>query len=44
VEIVATFPLLLLDFGIEPPQYMGVGVGNKLMVKVSFQASPGGAR
>jgi polyisoprenoid-binding protein YceI len=44
VEIVATFPLLLPDFGIEPPQYMGVGVGNKLMVKVSFQASPGGAR
>ena len=44
VRVVATFPLLLTDFGIEPPQYMGVGVGNKLAVKVSFLAARGGAR
>jgi polyisoprenoid-binding protein YceI len=43
-RVVATFPLLLTDFGIEPPQYMGVGVGNKLVVKVSFLAARGGAR
>jgi polyisoprenoid-binding protein YceI len=43
-RVVATFPLMLSDFGIEPPQYMGVGVGNKLAVKVSFLAARGGAR
>jgi polyisoprenoid-binding protein YceI len=43
-RVVATFPLLLTDFGIEPPQYMGVGVGNKLAVKVSFLTARGGAR
>jgi polyisoprenoid-binding protein YceI len=44
VRVVATFPLLLTDFGIEPPQYMGVGVGNKLAVRVGFLAARGGAR
>jgi hypothetical protein len=37
--VTATFPLSLTDFGIEPPQYMGVGVGNRLVVKVSFLAA-----
>jgi len=38
VRVAATFPLALTDFGIEPPQYMGVGVANKLIVKVAFTA------
>jgi polyisoprenoid-binding protein YceI len=42
VRVTASFPLLLTDFGIEPPQYMGVGVGNRLQVKVTFLAA--GAR
>jgi polyisoprenoid-binding protein YceI len=44
VRISATFPLTLTDFGIEPPQYMGVGVGNKLIVKVVFVAKGEAAR
>lgn len=40
VLVQATFPLGLRDFGIEPPQYMGVGVGNKLLVRVEFRAAP----
>jgi hypothetical protein len=44
MRVVATFPLLLTDYGIEPPQYMGVGVGNKLAVKVTFVTGRGGAR
>jgi polyisoprenoid-binding protein YceI len=42
VRVTASFPLMLTDFGIEPPQYMGVGVGNRLIVKVTFLAA--GAR
>ena len=33
VRVAATFPLVLTDFGVEPPQYMGVGVGNRLIVQ-----------
>ena len=40
----ASFPLTLTDFGIEPPEYLGVGVANKLLVKVRFTATPGPAR
>lgn len=40
VRVEASFPLALRDFGIEPPQYMGVGVGNRLLVKVAFSAVP----
>lgn len=36
----AEFPLTLTDFGITPPLYLGVGVGNKLLVKVQFLATP----
>lgn len=43
VRVEASFPLTLRDFGIEPPEYMGVGVGNKLLVKVAFSAVPPGA-
>ena len=39
VRVTASFPLMLTDFGIEPPQYMGVGVGNRLIVKVTFLAA-----
>ena len=44
MRVSASFPLVLTDFGIEPPQYMGVGVGNRLIVKVTFLAAPAGAR
>jgi polyisoprenoid-binding protein YceI len=38
MRVTASFPLTLTDFGVEPPQYMGVGVGNRLIVKVAFLA------
>ena len=43
-RVEASFPLTLTDFGIEPPEYLGVGVANKLLVKVRFTATPGFAR
>jgi polyisoprenoid-binding protein YceI len=39
----AEFPLVLTDFGITPPQYLGVGVADKLLVKVQLNALPGHA-
>ena len=36
----ADFPLILTDFAITPPEYLGVGVGSKLLVKVSLIAMP----
>jgi polyisoprenoid-binding protein YceI len=36
----AEFPLNLTDFAVRPPEYLGVGVGTKLLVKVSFLATP----
>jgi polyisoprenoid-binding protein YceI len=39
VHVEATFPLTLTDFGIKPPEYMGVGVGSKVMVRVALTAS-----
>ena len=48
VRVVADFPLSLSDFGIPPPEYLGVGVANRILLKVSFSAAPadpkGGAR
>ena len=45
VRVQAIFPLGLRDFGIEPPQYLGVGVGHKLLVRVELDAAPAhGAR
>ena len=43
VRVEATFPLALTDFGIEPPEYLGVGVANKVMVRVQFTATLGSA-
>jgi polyisoprenoid-binding protein YceI len=39
-RVAATFPLTLTDFGVQPPEYLGVGVANKLLVKVVFTATP----
>jgi hypothetical protein len=39
VRVVASFPLTLTDFGIVPPEYLGVGVANRLLVKVVFTAT-----
>ena len=36
----AEFPLVLTDFAVSPPMYMGVGVGSRLLVKVSLLATP----
>jgi polyisoprenoid-binding protein YceI len=36
----AEFPLILTDFGITPPEYLGVGVAGKLLVKVQLTATP----
>lgn len=38
VRVDASFPLALSDFAITPPEYLGVGVGNRLIVSVSFVA------
>lgn len=40
VRVDAAFPLVLTDHAVEPPQYLGVGVAAKVMVKVSFIAVP----
>jgi polyisoprenoid-binding protein YceI len=36
----ADFPVILTDFAITPPAYLGVGVGNRLLVKVQCLATP----
>jgi polyisoprenoid-binding protein YceI len=36
----AEFPLVLPDFGITPPEYLGVGVGSRLLVRTQFSAMP----
>jgi polyisoprenoid-binding protein YceI len=41
VHVQAKCPLDLNDFAITPPEYMGVGVANKVMLKVELTASPG---
>jgi hypothetical protein len=40
VRVVASFPLTLTDFGIQPPEYMGVGVANKVLVRVTLSVTP----
>ena len=40
VRVDASFSLTLTDFGIEPPEYLGVGVGNKVIVRVQLTALP----
>jgi len=40
VRVEANFPLALSDFGIEAPMYMGVGVANRLLLRVSFSSEP----
>jgi len=40
-RVEANFPLSLSDFGITAPMYMGVGVANRVLIKVSFSAAPG---
>jgi polyisoprenoid-binding protein YceI len=40
VRVEASFPLTLTDFGVQPPEYLGVGVANKVLVKVAFLALP----
>jgi hypothetical protein len=40
VSVAATFVLVLSEFDITAPQYMGVGVGDRLIVEVTFAASP----
>ena len=36
----AEFPVTMTDFAITPPIYLGVGVGNRLLVKVQCLATP----
>jgi polyisoprenoid-binding protein YceI len=43
VTVEATFPVVLQDFGIEKPRYLGVGVRDQVQVRVRFTAAPGGA-
>jgi polyisoprenoid-binding protein YceI len=38
----AEFPLTLTDFAVAPPEYLGVGVGTRLLVKVTLTATPSG--
>lgn len=43
VKIVAKFPVLLPDFSVPKPRYLGVGVKDQVEVNVSFDAIGGGA-
>ncbi len=40
VQVDASFPLTLTDFAIVPPEYLGVGVANRVMVKVQLTIAP----
>jgi polyisoprenoid-binding protein YceI len=40
VHVEASFPVTLADYGIPKPQYLGVGVDQKVHVKVSLVAAP----
>lgn len=40
VQVDATFPLTLSDFSIAPPEYLGVGVASRVMVKVQLIVAP----
>ena len=40
VQVEASFPLTLTDFAIVPPEYLGVGVADRVMVKVQLTAAP----
>jgi polyisoprenoid-binding protein YceI len=37
-RVKAVFPVVMSDFGITAPEYLGVGVGNRLMVTAQFTA------
>jgi polyisoprenoid-binding protein YceI len=41
VRVEASFPVKVSDFGIEKPQYLGVGVQDQVKVVVSLAAEPG---
>jgi polyisoprenoid-binding protein YceI len=43
-RVKAEFPLTLTDFAVTPPEYLGVGVGNRLLVRVQFDATPSAAK
>jgi hypothetical protein len=43
VRVEASFPVTVSDFGIEKPQYLGVGVSNQVTVNVSLLAQPSDA-
>jgi polyisoprenoid-binding protein YceI len=36
----AEFPVVLTDWSVTPPEYLGVGVGSRLLVKVNLIAAP----
>jgi len=40
VRVRASFPVVLQDFGIAKPRYLGVGVQDKVTVQVAFEATP----
>ena len=40
VRVEASFPVSLADYGIEKPQYLGVGVKGEVQVKVTLWATP----
>jgi polyisoprenoid-binding protein YceI len=39
-QVEASFPLTLTDFSIMPPEYLGVGVADRVMVKVKLTVAP----
>jgi len=42
VHVDATFPVVLADYGIAAPRYLGVGVKDEVQVRTSLTASPDG--
>jgi hypothetical protein len=40
IRVEATFPLMLTDYGIAKPQYLGVGVKNEIEIRATFDLTP----
>jgi polyisoprenoid-binding protein YceI len=43
IRVDAAFPLMLTDYGIAKPQYLGVGVRNEIQIRATFDLTPSAA-
>ena len=44
IRVSSTFPLKLSDYGVAQPQYLGVGVGDTLQVRIQLTLVPAGGK